>query len=187
MAFAVSLPAVRRGSRRSGKQLLLRSFRMRNSSVTAPACAGPSPGSRCAAPPARGPSRYTRPGQRTDIQRHQPLSGKASHLPRHVRVRGLLRQGIQAHHRFGHRGCPDQGCVRNPNLPGITDDHPQSRPRRQLSERAARAALLPASCTTRRDTIRRLARRQARMRVSVPCRPTRASSLNHTFRGLSRA
>jgi hypothetical protein len=43
--------------------------------------------------------------------------------------------------------------ARNPNLPEITDDHPQSRPHRQLLESAARAASLPASYTTRRDTI----------------------------------
>ncbi|MCE2749930.1 MAG: hypothetical protein LW715_14590, partial [Rhodobacter sp.] len=39
-------------------------------------------------------------------------------------------------------------------LPRITDDHPQSRPRHQLCESAARAALLPTSYTTRGDTIR---------------------------------
>jgi hypothetical protein len=35
----------------------------------------------------------------------------------------------------------------NSNLTEITDDHPQSRPRRQLCESAARAALLPAGDT----------------------------------------
>ncbi len=41
----------------------------------------------------------------------------------------------------------------NSNLTGITDDPPQSRPRRQLCERAARAALLPAGDTTTGDAI----------------------------------
>ncbi len=50
-----------------------------------------------------------RPGQRTNLQRHQTLRRKTDHLPQHVGVRGLLKQGIQAHHRFGHRGSPDQG------------------------------------------------------------------------------
>ncbi|MEI6097991.1 MAG: hypothetical protein WCS20_06775, partial [Alphaproteobacteria bacterium] len=43
--------------------------------------------------------------------------------------------------------------ARNPNPAEITDPHPQRRPHRQPSESAARAALLPASYTTRRDTI----------------------------------
>jgi hypothetical protein len=43
--------------------------------------------------------------------------------------------------------------ARNPNLPEIADDQPQSRPRRQPCESAARAALLPASYTTRGDRI----------------------------------
>ncbi|MEI6099067.1 MAG: hypothetical protein WCS20_12380, partial [Alphaproteobacteria bacterium] len=43
--------------------------------------------------------------------------------------------------------------TRNPNPAEITDPHPQRRPHRQPSESAARAALLPASHTMRRDTI----------------------------------
>ena len=54
---------------------------------------------------------------------------------------------------FDHRVLPFKVEARNPNLPEITDDHPQSRPRRPPFESAARAASLPTSYTTPGDTI----------------------------------
>ena len=40
--------------------------------------------------------------QRTDLQLHQTLGGKADHLAQDIRVRGLLHGGAKDHHLIGH-------------------------------------------------------------------------------------
>jgi hypothetical protein len=44
--------------------------------------------------------------QAADLHLHQPPGGKRDHLAQNIRVRGLLDQRAQVHHRIGHRGSP---------------------------------------------------------------------------------
>ena len=60
------------------------------------------------------------PRQPLNFQLHQPLGGKADHLPKHIGIRALLKQRTKRHHLIGHRGhrcsCCDQ------TLPESHDD-----------------------------------------------------------------
>ena len=56
-------------------------------------------------------------GQAAHLQLHQPLGGKADHLPQKIGVGGLLHQRPQVHHLVGHRWFLGQVGVCNPTLP----------------------------------------------------------------------
>jgi len=64
-------------------------------------------------------------GQRSHLQFHQPLGGKADHLPQQIGISTLFQQAAKAHHLVGHRLYPWFGVrSRNQTLPKISDDHP---------------------------------------------------------------
>ena len=59
-----------------------------------------------------------RPGERTHLQLHQPLGGKADHLTQQIGIRCLFQKAPQVHHVVGHRWFSGLGVEgRNQTLP----------------------------------------------------------------------
>ena len=59
-----------------------------------------------------------RPGQAADLHLHQPLGGKADHLPQQIGVGGLLYERAQVHDLVGHRWFLGSGWCSQPDPTG---------------------------------------------------------------------
>jgi hypothetical protein len=87
---------------------------------------------------------------------HQPLGGETDHLPRQIRIGGLLHQAPQVHHLLGHRGLSGSGLCEQPQPYWIrpTTTRAAVRQRQRRVNARWRAAALLVSYTTTWDTIR---------------------------------